>query len=115
MIKQIYRLLDQVCSDDYVVNLARIETLATGNGYSVEVELEDGSFVTVEQNDIFTVVTKACFKERFFIEFGAIRALVAIGECKEVGGIVSASKCFSTLYFDEKAKLISMDYHKNFR
>ena len=115
MLKEIYRLLDQVCSDDYVVNLAKKVTLDAGNGYSVEVELEDGSVVYVEQDDVFTVITKACFKERFDIEFGAIKALVAIGECREAGGIVTASKCFSTLYFDEKVKLISIDYHKNFR
>lgn len=115
MIKEIYRLLDQVCSDDYVVNLAKKVTLDAGNGYSVQVELEDGSFVSVEYDDSFTVVTKACFKEKFDIEFGAIKALVAIGESREAGGIVTASKCFSTLYFDEKGKLISMDYHRNFR
>lgn len=115
MIKKILRLVDLVCSDEYVTNLARSETLTAGNGYSVEVELDDGSFVSVECEDNFTVVTKACFKEKFDIEFGVIRALVAIGECKEVGGIVSASKCFTTLYFDEQLNLISMDYHKNFR
>lgn len=115
MIKKILGLLDQVCSDEYVTNLARTETLRAGNGYSIDVEMEDGSFVSVDYNDIFTVVTKACFKEKYDIEFGVIRALVAIGECREAGGIVTATKCFSTLYFDEKAKLISMDYHKNFR
>lgn len=81
----------------------------------VSVELDDSSY-TFAMNEPIEIVTKAFFDERFTIGFGVYRVEVALGGVKEVlFGVPQPKHCFATLYYDDKALLLSVDFHSAFR
>ncbi len=84
------------------------------NGHAA-IEL-DGHWVDVPIDAFLEVVTKAFFDERFDVGFGVYRAEVAIGGVVDLRhGFIKAKICFSTLYYNVETKLITLDFHKEFR
>jgi hypothetical protein len=81
-----------------------------------EIELEEG-VVSVPEGTAIEMVTKAFFKEYFEeIKFGTYRVQVAIGGVQDQKfGMLYAKYCFATLYYNEKANLVTLDFHKDMR
>ncbi len=79
------------------------------------IEVEEGTLripLTVE----IIVLTKAVFKEYLPLEgFGDIKVLVSLGEVLGKNGIYRSRYCFTTLYFNGEANLITCDFHTDWR
>ncbi len=87
--------------------------------------LSDGG-PKVELNDVWVeipfkteveVVTKAYFLESLSnVGFGVYKVLLALGGFnQDPNGFHSAGICFSTIFYNHAAALITLDFHKEFR
>lgn len=63
------------------------------------------------------IVTKAYFHESFDnVGFSTFTVLLAIGGFKEdPHGIHKSGICFSTLFYNKDAELITLEFHEEFR
>lgn len=113
-VQELRHEFDLLFCDDFVLQCAKTELLNSMQAASVEIEVAEGQFCKVDLDDEFHVVSKALFVERFGIEFGVAKALIAIGDCRESGGIVTTSKFFCTIHFDINLDVISFDVHQHF-
>ena len=105
--------IDQILSDVHIfTDVSRI-LWQEAKG---EIELE-GEVVNIPENTTIEMVTKAFFKEYSGeVKFGTYRVQVAIGGIQDRRfGTLYAKFCFAALYYNEKANLITVDFHKDMR
>ena len=112
MADQLANLLNQIIPDKKI--LADLwEIVDDGNN---KVELNN-AWIEIPSKIQIDIVTKAYFLESFpNIGFGVYKVLLALGGFNQsLHGSHSAGICFSTMFYDRKAKLITLDFHEEFR
>ncbi|WP_299489160.1 hypothetical protein [Acaryochloris sp. IP29b_bin.137] len=112
MAEPLANLLNQIIPDDKILADLR-EIVDDGNN---KVELND-TWIEIPNKIQIDIVTKAYFLESFpNIRFGVFKVLLALdGFNQDLHGFHSAGICFSTMFYDQEVKLISLDFHKEFR
>lgn len=112
MADQLAKLLNQIIPDERI--LADLRAIVDdGNN---KVDLND-TWITIPSKIEIDIVTKAYFLESFSnIGFGVYKVLLALGGFNpDLHGFHSAEICFSTMFYDQEVKLISFDFHEEFR
>ena len=113
--KNLVLLLDEVLSDVKIKDDLSKELAEAGAGFDqVATNAVD---VPIPNDVLVTVITKAFFKEYLDkIGFGTFRVMVALGEIiRKKSGYIEAQYGFSTLYYDDDAGLITIDFHTEMR
>ena len=112
MADQLADLLNQIIPDEKIFSDLWV-IVDDGNN---KVELND-TWIEIPNKIQIDIVTKAYFLESFpNIGFGVYKVLLALGGFnQDLHGFHSAGICFSTMFYDEEIKLISLDFHEEFR
>ncbi|UJB69397.1 hypothetical protein HRE53_24095 [Acaryochloris sp. 'Moss Beach'] len=112
MADQLANLLNLILPDEKILS-DLWETVDDGNN---KVELND-TWIEIPNKTQIDIVTKAYFLESFpNIGFGVYKVLLALGGFNQgLHGFHSAGICFSTMIYDRKSDLITLDFHKDFR
>ena len=86
------------------------------DGNTTSIELDEGLWTPVPTDVPIFVISKSFFTRRYDIGFGTYRALVSLGApiLEKSGGLVS-TYCFSTLYYNADAELITLDFYREMR
>jgi hypothetical protein len=107
--------LDQILPDSQITEDVSRLLRESGNDEGAIVEIGgDNIYVPYDVN--FKVVKKVLVKDDYNSGFGTFRAQIAIGNVTELEyGVIVPQFCFATLYYNRDCKLITADFHANFR
>lgn len=111
-------LLDEILPDEFVraTLLDLFKTCEPHDGcVHVELEALERGYVAVPLDAHVEVITKAFSKMYFDLTFGDFVVQVAIGGAKSDGGVLKASYCFATLFFNEIRRCVTVDFHLEVR
>lgn len=107
--------LDQILPDSQIAEDVLMLLRESGNDEGAKIELGgDNIYVPYDVN--LKIVTKVLVKDDYNSGFGTFRAQIAIGNVTDWEyGIIVPQFCFATLYYNRDCKLITADFHANFR
>ncbi len=107
--------LDSVLSDEKILaDLYKILS-EEKKGNITLIELDE-TWVPVPVDVPIYIINKSFFSRRYDIGFGTYRVLVSLGApVKEKSGGLEAPYCFSTLYYNADAEMITLDFHPQLR
>ncbi len=104
--------LDRALSDECIIVDILQVLRESGESGVVAVEL-DGEIARVPVDPPVDVITKACFREKYGSGFGTYRVQVAIGGITDAAhGVLEATYCFATAYYDSDLHLTTIDFHR---
>ena len=85
------------------------------NSWQIEI---DNKYITIQKETKITILKKVYVKEIILSTFSPFRVELSLGEIdakKIEQGIVETDLCFSTIYYNEMGKIITIDFHKDYR
>jgi len=108
--------LDDVLPDYKIIADLR-EIIREGTeGNQTHIEINE-TWISVPVQVPIVMITKAFFKEYFDgVGFGTYKVLVSLGPpVQKKSGLMEPEYCFSTLYYNNDAELITLDFHSEMR
>ncbi len=108
-------LLEELVPDELILDSLHgvLRTALVDGMYDVEVDEE---MLHIPPSTHVVITTRALFKEYLPLEgFGDFKVEVSLGSVSGTNGFLKSEYCFATLYFNDEARLITCDFHSEWR